>query len=632
MTLKRIAIIAGIIIVVAGGIWWQRKTALAKEAAAEPEMETAKVERKDLQVTVSASGVLEALTTVQVKSRSGGEITRLFVEAGDPVKAGQLIAQIDPTQIKSRVDQAAATVAAGQASTTQARLNAALAQVRTSTDITKSAAAVEAARANVAQLAEQVRQDRETTVSAVQQAEAGLAAAKARLTQAQAQSEAQPRLQQAEVERSKASLESARQNLIKAKAGARPQEIAEAQASVRSAASAVRNAEVTANRQRSLLAKGFVSKQAVDDAEKAYEQAVAQQEMAQQSLALLQAGNRTEDIAAAEAQVSQAEAALRLAQANEVQVQLRNTDVDAAREAVREATASLANAQAQRRSVSVREKQLAASKSALRQAEAALASSRGGKLDDASKRQQVQVAMAELRRQTLQLNEAANELRYTSVYAPRSGVIMEKLVEEGTVIPAGTAALKEGTTMVTIADTSKMFILADVDETDMAGVRMGQQCEITASVLPDQKLDGKVVKIFPLGQVAESVIRFKVRAEITNPPAALRPGMTADITIKVAERKQVLLIPDSAITRSKGKTSVEVLGASGQTETREIKAGLSNWDETEIVEGVKEGETVVIPPPPGSDRENGQKTGGDKKREAERKKGRMIQQFRQPGR
>lgn len=632
MTLKRIAIIVGILIVVAGGIWWQRKTAMAKEAAAEPEMETAKVERKDLQVTVAASGVLEALTTVEVKSRSGGEIKRLFVEAGDPVKAGQLIAQIDPTQIKSKVDQAAATVAAGRASTTQARLDAALQQVRTSTDITKSTAAVDSAKANVAQLSEQVRQDRETTASSVHQAEASLAAAKARLTQAQAESEAQPRLTQAEVERSKASLDSARQGLLKAKAGARPQEIAEAQASVRNAESAVRNSEVTLTRQQSLLVKGFVSQQAVDDAQKAHDQAVAQRDMAQQNLALLQAGNRAEDIAAAEAQVAQSEAALRLAQANEVQVKLKNTSVEAAQENVREATAALASAQAQRRSVTVREKQLAAAKAALQQAQAALAASRGGKLEDASRRQQVQVAMAELKRQTLQLSEVANDLRYTSVYAPRDGVIMEKLVEEGTVIPAGTAALKEGTTMVTIADTSKMFILADVDETDMAGVKAGQECEITASVLPDQKLSGKVIKIFPLGKEQESVIRFKVRAQIDNPPPALRPGMTADITIQIAERKQVLLVPDSAITRSKGKTTVEVLGASGQPESREVKAGLSNWDETEITDGLKEGETVVIPPPPGSDRGNGQKSSSDKKREADRKKGRMIQQFRQPGR
>ena len=81
MTLKRIAIIVGIIVVIAGGIWWQRKSAQARAAAAEPEMETAKVERKDLQVTVAASGVLEALTTVEVKSRSGGEIKRLFLRA-----------------------------------------------------------------------------------------------------------------------------------------------------------------------------------------------------------------------------------------------------------------------------------------------------------------------------------------------------------------------------------------------------------------------------------------------------------------------------------------------------------------------------------------------------------------------
>ncbi|MCE5238761.1 efflux RND transporter periplasmic adaptor subunit [bacterium] len=638
MTRKRILAAIILVAVIGGGIWFWRKSAAAKAEAEEPETETATVERKDLAVTVSASGVLEPLTTVEVKSRSGGEIKRLFVEAGDVVRAQQLLAQIDPTQIQSKVDQAAATVASGRAKATQAKLDAALQVTKTSTDITKSVAAVEAARASVAEVAEQLRQDRQTTQQAVQQAEASLQAARARYAQAQAEAEAEPELQSAQVASAKAALEAARQNLAKVKAGPRAQEIAQGQAALRNAEAAVRNAEATLKRQRALLEKGFVSRQATDDAQKAYDQAVAQRDSADEALKLLQAGNRPEEIAQAEAEAARAEASLRTANANTVQVQLKQGDVEATRQAMHEAAAALETAKAQRNNVQVRQKQLEAAQASVRQAEAALAAARANRLQDAASRQSVRASLADLRKQTLQLSEAATDLSYTNVYAPRSGVIMQKFVEEGSVVPAGTAALKEGTGIVSIADISQMFVLAEVDEADMAGVKVGQSADVTASVLPDRKLPAHVVKIFPMGQEDQNVVRFQVRVQIDDPPAELRPGMTADVTVHVAERKQVLVVPDTAITRSKGKASVDVMGANGQTETREVQVGLSNWEDTEIVSGLQEGETVVIPPPPGTEfpwmsgAKGAKGAKGSKDQQNQRTKGRMMMQFRNRGR
>lgn len=633
MNKTRIIAIVGVVILLGGGLWFWRSSAAARAKAAEPETETAKAEVKDLSVTVSASGVLEPLTTVEVKSRSGGEIKRIFVEAGDTVQPRQLIAQIDPTQIQSKVDQASATVASGRARATQARLDAALQETRTSTDITKSTAAVQSARANVAQVAEQLSQDRETTRQALAQAEAGVKSARARLAQAEAQAKAEPELQSAEVASATASLEAARQNLAKVRTGPRSQEIAEARASLRNSEAAVRNAQATLDRQQNLLDKGFVARQAVDDAQKSYEQAVAQQEMAQQRLALLQEGNRPEEIAQAEAQVAQAEASLRQAKANSIQVQLRQSDVEAAREALNEALASQATAQARTRDVQVRQKQLEAAQASVRQAEATLKASRAGRLQDAASRQSVQVAIADLRRQTLQLNEAATDLGYASIYAPRGGVIMQKFVEEGSVVPAGTAALKEGTGLVSIADISKMFVLAEVDEADMAGMKVGQKAEVTASVLPDQKLPGRVVKIFPMGTEDQNVVRFQVRVQIDSPPAQLRPGMTADVTVHIAERKQVLVVPDVAITRTKGKTSVEVMSGPQKIEKRDVEIGLSNWEETEVLSGLKEGETVIIPPPPGTELPPWMQTSKQKnsKNNTERNRSRMMQQLRTRG-
>jgi HlyD family secretion protein len=632
---KRIVVIVVIIAVAGGGyFFWQRSQA-AKAKKAEPEIETAKVERKDLTVTVSASGVIEALTTVEVKSRSGGEVARMYVEAGDAVQAGQLLAQIDPTQIRNKVQQASAQMEGSQASTAQARLSAALQAAQTGTEEARSQASLEAARANVEQAAEQLRQEKETVASNLQRAEASLAATRARLAQAEAQSTAQPRLTEAEVASARASLQSSRQNLARVKSGPRTEEIAQAEASVRSAEAAVKNAAQTLARQQALLAQGYVARQTVDDAQKTHDQAMAQRDSAAENLALLRAGNRAEDIAQAEAQVAQAEASLKLAETNAIQVSLRQQDAQAARESVREGEAALATARAQQRNVAVRQQQLEAARASVRQAEAALQQSRNGKLETRVRQQQVNVALAEMRRRGLELANAMDDLRYTSIFAPRSGVIMQKFVEEGTVIPAGTAALREGTGLVSIADTSEMFVLADVDESDMAPVKEGQAVQVVASVLPDEKLKGKVVKIFPLGVTEQNVVRFKVRVKIDNPPPSLRPGMTADVTIMVAERKQVLVVPDLTITRNKGADlTVEILAGPQKPEKRTVRIGLSNWEETEVISGLKEGEVVIIPPPPGSEPPPwlAPAKKDDKKAQAENNKRRMMQQFQGRGR
>lgn len=599
--IRPIAVLLILAVVVTGVVIWRKRVAAAKAKAAEPEMELATVTRKDLQVTVSASGVIEALTTVEVKSRSGGEVKKLYVEAGDSVKAGQLIATVDPTDLRNRAQQASASVDSSRAQSAQARLQADLQAAQTSGDIARAEAGVVSARASVRQSEEQLRQERESNSAALKQAQANLEAARARLVQAESQAKAQPVLSAADLASAQASLESARQNLQRVKTGPRPQEIAQQEASLRSAEANLRNARLLLERQQKLLEKGFASQQSVDDAQRAYDQALASRDQAREALALLREGNRPEDIAQAEAQVAQAEANLKVAQANQIQVDLRQRDVETARQAVVQAEASLASAQAQSRSIAVREKQLEAAKASLLQAETTLKTARAGKLSDAVRREQIRAAAADLRRNTLVLHQALYDLNYTNVYAPRSGVIMTKLVEEGTVVPAGTAALKEGAGLVTIADTSQMFMLADVDESDMAGVKVGNVCEVTASVLPDRKMTGRVVKIFPQGTEVQSVVRFPVRIKIDNPPPELRPGMTADATIHIAERKNVLVVPDNAITRSKGKETVEVLIGEQQTEQRDVKAGLSNWEETEILSGLREGEQVVIPPPPGTE-------------------------------
>jgi multidrug efflux pump subunit AcrA (membrane-fusion protein) len=173
-----------------------------------------------------------------------------------------------------------------------------------------------------------------------------------------------------------------------------------------------------------------------------------------------------------------------------------------------------------------------------------------------------------------------------------------------------------------------MYVLANVDESDIAPVEVGQTAKVNVAAMPRRPLDGEVVKIYPLGLEEQNVIRFQVKIHLKDPPQALRPGMTADATITVAERDDILKIPDVCIDRSgEDGPTVTVMTGEEQVEDRQVKIGLSNWDETEITSGLKEGEKVIIPPPPGSVLPRWMQSDDDEESKSQKRR-RMLRNFR----
>ncbi|MGD9496849.1 MAG: efflux RND transporter periplasmic adaptor subunit [Armatimonadota bacterium] len=563
----------------------------------EQAVQTATVTRGDLRVTVAATGVLEPLTTVEVRSRSGGKITNVYVEAGDYVEAGQLIAQLDPTDLQSQVDQASAQVRAADARVVQARYSAEAQREQTRTQVGEAEAALEAARARLRQARSELAQTEKTVEQQIAQAQAGVTSAQARLAQARAREQAQPQHTAAQIAQNEAALERARQALAALEAGSRPEEIAQAQARVAEAQASADNARVELERQQGLAARGFTSQQAVDSAQRTYDTAAAQLESARQALALVRAGTRAEEIAQARAAVTQAEAQLASARAGQVDVEVRAREREAAEAALAEAQAALRSAQAQRLSIDVRRDEVDAAQRAVEQAEASLQRAQSGTLTDAVKRQEIAATIADLQRTQAQLDDQLYSFQNTTIVAPRAGVILEKLVEEGTVVPPGTAALAQGTGIVTIADITSMYVTADVDETDISRIAVDQPVEITVETLLDTIIHGRVDKIFPQGKEEENVVYFPVRIEVIELLPDLRPGMSVDVEIITAERKDVLLVPDNAIQKTEdGKRAVLVMSPDGgRPERRIVEVGVTDYSQTEIISGVREGETIVAP-------------------------------------
>jgi len=225
-------IIAVIVLLLAGGaVWWWRTYRRAPTEEG-PAYETAQVERGELLIQATAPGVLEPLTTVEVKSRSGGEIKRIYVEPGDFVRAGDSIAQLDPTELQSQVDQRSAQVQSANARLEQARLSVDTQTVTTKTSLAQAEAGLQAAQARVRQAEEQLKLTREQVDADVKQSEASLVASQARLREAEAQLKAQPQLTETSIAQSRASLKAAEEDVNRLLAGARPQEVTQAQATV----------------------------------------------------------------------------------------------------------------------------------------------------------------------------------------------------------------------------------------------------------------------------------------------------------------------------------------------------------------------------------------------------------------
>ena len=115
------------------------------------------------------------------------------------------------------------------------------------------------------------------------------------------------------------------------------------------------------------------------------------------------------------------------------------------------------------------------------------------------KENEIELVKTEVQLAEIALDEVEERLEETEIFAPISGVIIEKLVEEGQIIASGISNVNGGTALATIADMSRLFIIADIDETDIGSVKMGHEVTITADAFPDKKFKGRVKRIAPQG-------------------------------------------------------------------------------------------------------------------------------------
>jgi HlyD family secretion protein len=216
----------------------------------------------------------------------------------------------------------------------------------------------------------------------------------------------------------------------------------------------------------------------------------------------------------------------------------------------------------------------------------------------------VAVAEASVKRVRLEVEDARERLRETVVVSPIDGMILEKNVEKGQIISSGISSFTGGTKLSVVADLTRTFIMTLVDETDIGKVFDGQKARITADAYPDKVFEGKVDRVYPKGQESDKITVFKVKVEIIGENRRLlKAMMTANVDLILDVRKGVLIVPDEAVKLDdKDKKPYVQTLEDGKPARRMVKTGLSNGFETEITEGLKEKETVVLRVPATSEK------------------------------
>ncbi|MDE0086499.1 MAG: efflux RND transporter periplasmic adaptor subunit, partial [Candidatus Poribacteria bacterium] len=385
--------------------------------------------------------------------------------------------------------------------------------------------------------------------SQVAQAKALLNAAEVSLLQVKELAEIRTVTQ---IDQAEAGLKSLEANLEKIKTGARDEDRRQAEAGLKQAKASLVNAQNNYARMEELFKNGAISQQSLENSQTQLDVMIAQHKIATEQLQLIDNGAREEDIQAMEAQVEQAKAALRLAQA-QASTKTWEKDIALAQSQVDTAQAGLTSAAALEKAKSW-EAEITTAKTARTQA-------------------------------SIALKLAKKRLRDATIEAPIDGIVSQRYLDlGGMAVP--TAPLFE------IVDIDTVKATADVIEVHLSQVALNQQASINIDGI-NTPISGTIAYISPTLQPMQRTAKVEIR--IDNLEGTLRPGMFAKVTVPVEVHTDAILVPrTSLIEDAQTKTQNVFVVEAGVSERRPVEIGLSRGGEVEIVSGLNEGDSVVI--------------------------------------
>lgn len=355
-----------------------------------------------------------------------------------------------------------------------------------------------------------------------------------------------------QIDQAEAGLKSLIANLEKIKNGARDEDRNQAAAGLNQAKANLLNTESNFARMEKLYINGAISKQSLENSQTQLDVVRAQHKIASEQLQLIENGARDEDIQSMEAQVEQAKAGLKLAKA-QASTKTWEKDIALAQSQVQTTQAGLTSAQALEKAKSW---------------EAEITTARTAK---------TQASIA--------LKLAQKRLRDATIVAPITGVISHRFLDLG-----GMAVI--AAPLFEIVDIDSVLVSTDVIEGQLTQLSLNQEATITIDGIQNP-ISALLTYISPtLNPIQRTA---KVEFLIENPEGTLKPGMFAKVTVPVEVHKDTILIPRSSLIEDAlTKMQNVFVVKSGVSERRAVEVGLSRGGEVEIIEGLNEGESVVI--------------------------------------
>lgn len=169
--------------------------------------------------------------------------------------------------------------------------------------------------------------------------------------------------------------------------------------------------------------------------------------------------------------------------------------------------------------------------------------------------------------------------------APSDGIVIERMAISGMMAEPGDILFR-------IADTSEVWVVADVPENQLSAVSVGAEVSVTTRSAPGRSFAGTVAVVYP--QIEGQTRTAKVRIQMPNPEGILLANMYADVEISAGPQRAVVAVPNNAIVDTGRRQMVFVDKGDGRFEPREVKIGMRGSDRTEIREGLKAGERIVV--------------------------------------
>jgi len=529
--MKRIALILGVVLVVVlgAGFFVMRSFRQAQEAATKTGAVSVAVTTGDMSIQVVETGIVDSVKAVEVKSRVGGRVAKLLVDEGDLVKAGDLIAIIDPQETELRVDQDRAQLRGAQSAVTRSIVEIEQRRVTSRT-------AVDRARARVAQLRKELQ--------------------------------AQPILTRTAIRASETQLATAQQALRQLKEATLPNARSNSESSVQEAKLQLENATREVSRREGLLEKGFISTREMEDARLNQGLSATRLRNAQDQLSRL-GDNQALEIRQAEQRVAAAEAELQRSRANSIQDDIKQKELDTAMASLREAEIGL------------------------RDVEVLVAG-----------RAQSQATVDQLKSS---LGDSLRQLGETEIRAPVAGVISRRLIQEGELV-SSLGSFSSGTPIVRLEDRSRMRVKLQVNEIDVARLKLGMPADVEIDAIPNVKFEGVVDKIAPSSESistgtasADPVVKYAVEIRIDRPDGRFKSGMTAKCTVVTLRRPKAVRIPVEYLGKDDKGTFVlkalegKPVDPKAKPARLTVKVGISSAGFVEILEGVTAGTKLAKP-------------------------------------